>query len=407
MCLIVFKIRVVPEERELKMTQARNLAGYINKRYEEIIEVVYTGTAALKRGFGMCYDLDVLTTTTGQTATDAWGRRGLKEVQVPAPANANRFAGVLVQNYPADANGKLKLIKLAAPGGTAMVSQRIISTSGVTRLSCIVDQTAGDGISGAFGHGGLSGNGSAIALQTLAAATGGNLAIANDTGTATGVYDSATGLTTVTLTGAGTALGYVATTVAADSYELTVVGGAVAATGHATVGRANEGVYPVVNATGANTFTVTGDTGDAACTTFLTKKNLLMLAYLEDGSESGLSEYVTPKVSAASQFVLTQGGTTFVVGGLTMAGDSTATLADPTTIGGSGDGARKAIYALATNVTNSYLVTVTSGLKLDGSALANVDFLTAGEYIMFVFNGNYGPGTAGLWRSISSTATEA
>ena len=389
------------------MANVLNLTNYQKQAYTKKAMFIYRGTVALKKGHGMCFDMDYLTTATGETATDAFGARGLKEVAVPSASNANRFAGVLTQNYPANANALVRQVELALPGSCAMVSQRIISTSGVTRLTCIVDQTAGDGISGAFGHGGLNGLGSAIALQTLAAATSGNLAIANDTGTATGVYASGTGLTTVTLTGAGTALGYTAAAVAADGYELTVLGGAVAATGHATVGRAVEGVYPVVQATGANTFTVTGNTGDAAMTTFLTKKDLLMLAYLEDGEESGLSEYVTPKVSAASQFVLTQGGTTFVVGGLTLAGDSIATLADPTTIGGLGNGARKAFYALATNVTNSYLVTVTSGLKLAGTALANIDFLTAGEHAMLVFSGNFGPGTAGLWRSICSTATEA
>jgi hypothetical protein len=383
-----------------------NLVDYEKKAYVRTALFPYRGTTALKKGFGMCFDMDYLTTETGETATDAYGARGMKEIAVPSASNANRFAGVLTQDYPARANG-VQLVELYLPGGCAMVAQRIISTSGVTRLTCIVDQTAGDGLSGMFGHGGLSGRGSAIALQTLAAATSGNLALTNATGTATGVYSAATGLTTVTLTGAGTALGYVDTAVDASGYELTVLGGAVAATGHATVGRATEGVYPVVQATGADTFTVTGNTGDAAMTTFLTKANLLMLAYLEDGQESGLSEYVTPKVSTASQFVLTQGGTTFVLGGLTMAGDSTATLADPITIGGLGDGARKAFYALATNVTSSYLVTVTSGLKTVGTALANVDFLTAGEWIELQWAGNFGPGTAGLWRSVAGTATEA
>lgn len=376
--------------------------------YFKKAEFIYRGTAALKKGRGMCFDLDYANASiTGEKAADPFGTRGLKEIQVPSASNANRFAGVLTMNVPVNPNGHVRKVQLYLPGACAMVSQRVISTVGITRLTCIVDQTAGDGVSGVFGHGGLTGKGSAIALQTLAAATGGNLAKANDTGTATGVYASNTGLTTVTLTGAGTALGYDGTTIAADGYELTVVGGAVAATGHATVGRAIEGVYPVVNATGSNTFTVRGDTGDAAMTTFLTKKDLLMLAYLEDGDESGLSEYVTPKVSAASQFVLTQGGTTFVVGGLTLGGDSTATLADPVTIGGLGDGARKGFYALATNSSNSYLITVTSGLKQAGTSLSNIDFLTAGEYTMLVFNGNYGPGTAGLWRIISGTATEA
>lgn len=391
------------------MVQARNLAGYTNKRYEEIIEVVYTGTAELKRGFGMCYDLDVLTTTTGQTATDAWGRRGLKEVQVPAPANANRFAGVLVQNYPADANGKLKLIKLAAPGGTAMVSQRIISTSGVGRITCVVDSTAGDGNSGVFAYGGLPGRGSAVPLETLAAATSGDLAISDLGSLSDGVYSSVTGLTTITLTGAGTALGYVATAVDASAYECTVLDGATAAEG-AT--RANPGVYPVVQATGANTFTVTGNTGDVGMAITLTKLDLLKLCYLEDGVESGLSDYVTPNNGAARQFVLTQGGTTFIVGAAltSLTGDSTVnTLADPITIGGSTGAVLKAFNVLSTMPTSDYIVTVTSGLQADiATGLATAVFDTAADEVVLEWMGNMGGATAGVWierMSVGATFT--
>lgn len=387
---------------------ARNLAGYSNKRHEEIIEVVYTGTVALKRGFGMCYDLDVLSTETGQTATDPWGRRGLKEVEVPSASNANRFAGVLVQSYPADSNGKLKLIKLAVPGGTAMVAQRIISTSGVSRVTCVVDSTAGDGNSGVFAYGGLPGRGSAICLETLAAATSGDLAISDLGGGSVGVYDSGTDLTTITLTGAGTALGYVATAIDASAYDCTVLDGATAATG-AT--RANPGVYPVVQATGANTFTVTGDTGSVPLTITLTKKDLLMLAFLEEGPESGLADYVTPSNGAARQFVLNQGGTTFIVGGgITIAGDSTVnTLADPITIGGSTGAVLKAFNVLSTITTSDYIVTVTSGLQADiATGLATAVFDTAMDEVVLEWMGNMGGATTGVWierMSIGATFT--
>lgn len=384
------------------MVQARNLAGYTNKRYEEIIEVVYTGTAALKRGFGMCYDLDVLTTATGQTAQDAWGRRGLKEVEVPSPSNANRFAGVLVQNYPADANGKLKLIKLAAPGGTAMIAQRIISTSGVSRTTCVVDSTAGDGNSGVFAYGGLPGRGSAIALETLAAAASGDLAIADDDMGSDSVYSSVTGLSTITLTGAGTALGYDSVAVDASAYECTVLDGATAATG-AT--RANPGVYPVVQATGANTFTVTGDTGDGALLITLTKKDLLMLAYLEDGVDSGLSDYVTPNNGAARQFVLNQGGTTFIAGGgITIAGDCTVnTLADPITIGGSLGAVKKAFSTMGQITTSDYIITVNAGFVASDTTtdMATIVIQNATDCeVVLMWNGDIGSTAIGYWTDV-------
>ena len=384
----------------------RNLVQYKNQASQNLGEFIYKGTTALKKGDGMCFDMDYLTTATGEKAVDPFGARGMKVVAVPAPSNSNRFAGVPTQDYPA--RDLEQIVQLAQPGGCAMIAQRVISTSGVGRVTCIVDQTAGDGVSGKFGHGGLCGRGSAVPLQTLAAATSGDLALTNTTGTASGTYSSGTGLTTVTMAGAGTALGYSDEAVAADGYELTVLGGGTATDGHATTGRAVEGVYPVVQATGVNTFTVTGNTGTATTmTTFLTKLNLLKLAYLEDGMESGLSEYVTPKLAVASQFVLTQGGATFILGGMTVATTSTAVLADPKDIGGDGDGARKVIQALGTNTTHGILVTVTSGLKVAGSALANIDALAAGEYSMLQWNGNYGNGTSGLWRAISGTATEA
>jgi len=376
----------------------RNIVNYRKQAYVKKGLFVYLGTTALKKGFGMCFDMDYLTTTVGERAIDAFGARGLKVVQVPAAANSNRFAGVLTQNYPARTSG-LQLVELALPGGCAMVAQRVISTSGVGRITCMVDAVAGGGLSGMFGHGGLGGKGSAVPLQTLAAATGGKLALTHTTAlmTADAVYSSSTGLTTITMTGAGTALGYGVTTVDASDYELTVLAGGTLATG---VTRAIQGVYPVVQATAANTFTVRGDTGDAAMTVFLTKKNLLMLAYLEDGEESGLSDYVHPLSGAAAQFVLNQGGTTFICGGTTTAQPSTVnTLADPVTIGGLSDGARKAFCMLGTQTTGTYLVTVTSGEKMDGTTnITTLSFLTTGDHTLLVFHGDYGIDTTGRWQ---------
>ncbi len=385
-----------------------NLVQYQNQFYTRKAIFIYRGTTALKKGFGMCYDLDYLTTTTKQTATDPFGARGLKEIQVPAVANANRFAGVLTQNYPADANGKVKMVELALPGGCAMVSQRIISTSGLGRITCIVDSTVGNGNSGLFAYGGLPGRGSAVPLQTLAAATSGDLAISDLAGGTTAVYSSSTGLTTITLTGAGTALGYLTETVAADGYEMTVLDGATAATG-AT--RANPGVYPVVNATGTGTFTVTGDTGSVPLTICLTKKDLLKMVYLEDGPESGLADYVTPSNAAARQFVLNQGGTTFIVGGgITIGGDSTVnTLADPITIGGSHGAVKKAFNVLSTITSNDYIVTVTSGLQADiATGMATIVLDTAADEVVLEWMGNMGGATTGVWlerMSVGATFT--
>lgn len=383
----------------------RNLATYYKQAHIIAGEFVYHGTAALKKGYGMCFDLDYLTTATGETATDAFGGRGLKEIAVPSASNANRFAGVTMDNVPADALGRPRLVRLALPGGCAEIAQRIISTAGVGRVTCIVDSTAGQGLSGLFGYGGLNGRGSAVPLQTLAAATLGNLAISNLAGGATSVYDAGTGLTTVTLSGAGTALGYTSAAVDASAYEMTVLDGATAATG-AT--RCTPGIYPVYQATGADTFTVVGNTGDGAMTICLTKVGLLMLAYLEDGPESGLSDYVTPKNGAARQFVLNQGGTTFICGGgITIAGNCTVnTLADPITIGGLGEGARKAFNVLSTITTSDYIVTVTSGVQAADTttAMQTIVLDTAADEVILQWHGNTGGGTAGYWTDLMHVA---
>lgn len=388
----------------------RNNATYWKQPIINIGEFANYDTAALKKGYGMCFDLDYLTTLTDQTATDPFGARGMKTVQIPAATNANRFAGVLMQNYPANPLGKQRMVQLAMPGGCAEVAGRVITTNGVTRMTCIVDSTAGQGLSGLFAYGGLNGRGSAIALQTLAAngATTygtGNLAISNLAGGATFSYSAATGLTTVTLSAAGTALGYSSVAVDASSYEMTLLDGATAATG-AT--RCTRGVYPVYQAVTADTFTVVGNTGDGAGTICLTKVGLLMLAYLEDGEESGLSEYVTPNNGAARQFVLTQGGTTFIAGGgIAIAGNSTGnTLANPVTIGGLGEGARKAFNVLSTITTSDYIVTVTSGVQASDTTtvMATIVLDTAADEVVLQWHGNTGGSTAGYWTDLMHVA---
>ena len=389
--------------------EIRNNANYFKQPVMKTNQFVSYDTGALKRGYGMCFDLDYY--ASGSTAAEivtaraaAGGQKGLKTVARPSATNANRFAGVLLQNYPANPLGKARMVQLAMPGGCAEIAQRVISTDGVGRVTCIVDRTAGQGLSGLFGHGGLKGRGSAVPLQTLAAATSGDLALTNTGGTAVGVYSAVTGLTTITLTGAGTALGYVDEAIAADAYEMTVLGGATAGTG---VTRCTPGIYPVVQATGADTFTVTGNTGDGAMTTFLTKKDLLMLAYLEDGEESGCSEYVVPITAAAQQFVLNQGGTTFICGGITIAGNCTVnTLADPIALGGNGDGAMKAFNALGKTTTSDYIVTVTSGIKASDTitTLATIVIDEAADEVVLQWRGNMGVGTAGYWTDLMHVA---
>jgi hypothetical protein len=370
----------------------RNIVNYLNQAYVKKAMFVYRGTAALKRGHGMCFDLDYVTTTTGQTATDPWGARGLKTVEVPSNSNNGAFAGVLTRDYPARTSGTQK-VELALPGGCAMVAQRVVTAINTGLLTCAVcenDSGVTTLLNGIFGHGGFPGRGSAIPLETLAAATLGDLPLQNTAGTAVSVYDSATGLTTITLAGLGTACGYVSAAVAADDYELNVFGGATAS--DSTTERCPSGVYPLVQATGANTITVTGDTGDGALTVTVTKKNLMRLAYLMDGPESGLVDYFLPETAAVITPIL-DSGLSIVLGGLTMAADCEPVVNDGTICG-----QRKGFFMLGTLVTKELLLNITSAMDMEEGTLSTIEMNTAGEWATMEWI-QFGPtATDGEWQ---------
>jgi len=378
----------------------RNLVQYRKQAYAKKALFVYLGTAALKKGYGMCFDLDYYTAETGEAVTDPFGARGMKVVEVPKSSNNYAFAGVLTQNYPARSSG-MQLVELALPGGCAMIAQRATSVINTGLLTCVVgEDDSGNitGINGCFGYGGFAGRGSAIPLETLAVADEGDMPMQEITGVCTSVYDSGTGLTTFTCaTGTpGTFMGYEAAAVDASDYEATVWGGATAA--DSTAERCPSGVYPVVQATGATTFTVTGDTGDGACTVTLTKKNLLKQAYLMDGPESGLSAYFLPETAAVITPVI-DCGMIIVLGGLTMAADCEPVINDGTI-----DGMRLGFYQLATLVTKEMLINITSGYTLSGAAIAgttlsSIEFNTAGEWCTLEWH-QFGPAgsTYGAWQ---------
>jgi len=377
----------------------RNLVQYRKQAYTKKGLFVYLGTTALKKGRGMCFDLDYYTSTTGEAVTDPFGARGLKVVEVPKNSNNYAFAGVLTQNYPARSSG-MQMVELALPGGCAMIAQRATSVINQGLLTCVVgenDAGAVTGINGVFGYGGFAGRGSAIPLETLPVADEGDMPMQEITGVCTSVYASGTGLTTFTCTTGtpGTYMGYVATALDASDYEATVWGGATAA--DSSTERCPSGVYPVVQATGATTFTVTGDCGNGACTVTLTKKNLLKLAYLMDGEESGLSAYFLPETAAVITPVI-DCGMIIVLGGLDMANDCAPVINDGTI-----DGMRLGFYMLGTLATSEMLINITSGFTLSGTGIAGgtlstIEFNTPGEWATLRWR-QFGPAgtTYGAW----------
>jgi hypothetical protein len=361
-----------------------NIVQYAKQNPKKPRRVWFGGATALVKGQGVCYDLDVLTTETGQTATDKFGARGIT-VAVPDASNSLAFAGVTAQAYPAKAAGQW--IEIHEPGSICEVATLHATVINSTMLTCGI----GSAIGGRFSLGGFAGRGSAIALQTKAAATGADITFSSLDGTAVNAG------TTITKTGIGTACGFGSSTISPTDFYVTIFGGgdddAVA-----TASR-----QQVLTAPTADTITV-GTTPGTTCylTLVVTKGSPTVLAKLLDGEESGLVEFVSPNDNAAAQHAL-PAGVTFVCGGYTITtGASTSTLADGTL-----DGIKKGFACLGALTTQDYVVTVTSGLVAAGTALTSLALDAAAEHASMVWHGNFGPGTTGLWRVLEGTATEA
>lgn len=371
-----------------------NLVDYDKKAYVRTGLFVYRGTAALKKGYGMCYDLAYATSENGQALTDSFGSRGLKTVAVPSKDNSRNFAGVLTQDYSANPDGKARLIELALPGGCAMVALGGLSTVNKTTLmTCGIGPDAGR-----FTLGGFTGRGSALALQTKTIADKTDLTFASLDGTATEATAGA--VTTITKAGIGTACGFGDATVNPKDFKVVIVGG----------GDDDEVVTPkvvnVLTAPTANTITVSAASGATPfITLYVYKANPTVLAYLLDGDESGLVEFVSPNDGVAAQHQLPT-GVTFVCGGYTITtGNSTSALAT-----GKVDGEKKGFAGLGALTTNDFQITLAAGvgLTLAGTALSTVNIDAAGEQITLEWHGNFGTGTTGKWRSLESAgAAEA
>jgi len=370
-----------------------NLVAYINKSPARKIRRWFPGTTALKKGVGLCYDLDILTTATDQTATDPWGRRG-NSVMVPDTTCNLAFAGVTTQAYTAKANGQM--VDLIPPGSVAEVAIGLPTVINSTVLTCSV-HTAD---AGRFTLQGLGGRGSALALQTKAAAAGADMTFSSLDGTATTSWTSPS--LTITKTGIGTACGFGDSDIDPTDFVVVVLGGADnAAGGDASSGElATTGAYAVVTAPTADTITIATDIGDVDATLYIIKNTYpTVLAYLFDGEESGLQQVLSPQDAVAVQSMV--GGTTFLCGGYTMAADSTATLAD-----GLRNGQLKAFCGLGALTTKDWKLTITSGLDIDATAMGTVLFDAAGEYLTVEWQGLFGGQASGAWQARGAVGCE-
>jgi len=311
---------------------------------------IYDGTL-------LCYDDDVVTTATGETATDAWGQR-LRTVALPVFSNAEDVAGVAYGTWPSKTGGREIEIVPWTPNEACYARVEVAATINATFL------TAGimSGSQGCFYKDGLlPGRGRLKVCETIANATS-----LTDT-TPQPVSNSFTGtgeVTTATLTLTDTAK----FTYAAAGDRVIVLGGVQDA---AVAGNVTPGEYIIASRTSADAVVLTSspcDTTGTNITYYVVRGHPTALCRMDDDSrETGLIEFVSPIDNAAAQSTLLS-GTSFVCAGETLTtGDSTATLADHTNIG-----ARKIFWCLGTLTTKDYVVTVTSGAVIDGSDASGI-----------------------------------
>jgi len=367
----------------------RNLTLNYNQCRSKKAKVWFPGTTALKKGMGLCYDPNQVGTGTGETATDDWGRR-CNDVFVPSATYNRYFAGVTAQAYAASATGQL--VEIYIPGSICKIATGLATAIGTTpadgtMLTC--SASGADG--GRFTLKGMPGQGSAIALQTLARADGGDIAFASWDGSMVTAW---TTVTTITKTGIGTACGYGDDDIDATDFVIVVVGGGTTATGVTPV---TVGEYAVLTAPTSSTITIATNIGTAASIAGYVIKNSYptVLAYLMDGEESGLQQVITPDNNTAVEMMV--GGTTFIAGGMTLANASTDTLDDYVT-----EGLKKAMVGLGTLTTTEFVITVTSGVEADNTGLASISINAAAEFITTEWRGSYGGGTTGHHRELSS-----
>lgn len=338
------------------------------------VGVFFTGSTAIVRGQGLCYDRDY------GTAADAEGRRG-NYVEVPTTSNNMGFAGVAVRDYPAVTGGQP--IQIYVPGSICPVSNIIATTVNATRLTCLAAST------GVFSTHGFPGRGTALALQTKAV-------IAATTDLSAGVFfsslDGTATYTTATKTVTKTnAFQYVPDGItSADGIYVHILAGATSGTGADQI---TPGKYLVASKTSASAVVLVDSAGaaDVDINFCAVRGNPTVMALLMDGEESGLTEWVSPDSGGAAQFMV--GGYSRIFGGIALAADSTATLANGTFIYD-----RKGISLVGALGSNNYVVTVTTGVVVDASqasmtlgysadTLATLTFNQDGETAMLIWNG--------------------
>lgn len=309
--------------------------------------VFFTGTTALKKGYGVCYDRD------RGTAASADGARDVN-VELPSTSNNMWFAGVTAMSY--DANPSGQWIEIYEPGSVCEIAVSVATTVGTTVLTCNANVEPGR-----FAARGFNGRGTALALQTLANATA-------TTDLNVPVHSLLTGVNT-TITNAGVL------TNSDSPFTYAAIGDTAVIFGGAKVSDAAVGVVAgAYTATATNNTTTvscgaTASTVAGTCAYAVYRGNPLVMAYLQTGDESGLVSWSSSGGSgAAITPAAMAGGTTYLAcGGITSANAGTSALGN-----GSGLINRKRFVLCGTAVTSALAVASSVMYKPTGAATATV-----------------------------------
>ena len=318
--------------------------------------VWYAGTDALNEGEAVCYNTDYGTAASGD------GRRN-SFVERPSSSNNLAFAGVVARNYRASTVGQMVEIYVAGSRGVniAVGVNTTIDTGFLTF-------SAGSGTeAGQFVKAGALGLGSAYIRQTTTSILETSL-----TGTWSLAVDG------VTLTVAST-------TGLAFGDTVVLLGGEDDATGAIVPGKYS--VASVTNGTvlvlGSSAVTATPG-GALTATGYAFSGSALCQADLMGGDESGGVEFIAP-ANAGGATVAMSGGTSYILGGITIAADVAIALAQ-----GSYAGEKKSFVLLGAMTTSDVTITpAVTGVQVDGStALAVVNAIdAAGDSVWLEFKG--------------------
>jgi len=298
--------------------------------------VFFTGTGALVKGQGLCYDRDRGTATAKDGTRDVY-------VELPSTSNNRHFAGVAAQDYGANSGGQGIMIN--EPGSVCEVAVGVDTVVDTTIMTCSANAVD----AGRFGLQGFIGRGSALALQTNASG------VLSSDYSGTAALDAAG--TTLTHTGIGTA--------ATVGDKVYILAGADDNT-NLTIPIATT----VATAPTADTITLAAAASDGGAMTvsfYMQTGNQTCLAYLFDGRESGLQKVY--QITNGANTGLLVPGMNYIHGVFTPSADATETIGD-----GAHYGELWGCKLLGTLTTNDYLLTV-GGIQFDGStALATLEF---------------------------------